>query len=133
MEAPCPGRAQLFQGGSSFPLRERTRSSTQRSPETWPSLFPKVRSQAGGEGRHPALCSPPGQICWGSRRGPVCPWGYVRISKVKPAGAAPTGKSARPLPPATPPAPPHWPRSGSWVRAILLLGTLPFLSFPTIY
>ena len=76
MEAPCPGRAQLFQGGSSFPLRERTRSSTQRSPETWPSLFPKVRSQAGGEGRHPALCSPPGQICWGSRRGPVCPWGY---------------------------------------------------------
>ena len=70
----------------------------------------------------------------GAREGVPCVLGgTVRISKVKPAGAAPTGKSARPLPPATPPAPPHWPRSGSWVRAILLLGTLPFLSFPTIY
>lgn len=35
-----------------------------------------VGRQAAGEGRHPDLCSPLGRICWGSRRGPVCPWGY---------------------------------------------------------
>lgn len=31
------------------------------------------------------------------------------------------------------PAPTSRPGSGSWVRAILLLGTLPYLSLPTIY
>lgn len=98
------------------------------SPRTWPSGAPGLRGRSSPRSVLPTWTN------LLAREGVPCVLGgTVRISKVK-ASRQRTHRQVSPAP-SRPraPAPTNWPRSGSWVRVILLWGLCPFLSFPTIY
>ena len=101
MEAPCPGRAQLFLGVlPSLSGKERV-PLPRGAPKPGRASPPRWGARLGGGRVVTQLYAPHLDRSAGAREGVPCVLGgTVRISKVKPAGAAPTGKSARPHPPA---------------------------------
>ena len=144
MAVPRPGRAQLFPGGSSFPLRERTRRAPlargARKPGPGRPLSPAGRGarlggwEGGWGGSPPRSVLPAWTDLLGLEKGSRVSLGY-RPHLQSEASRGSTHRQVSLAPSSGPaPAPTSWPGSGSWVRAILLLlGTLPYLSFPMIY
>lgn len=130
-----------FPGGFFLPSpgKNKARSSSQRSPETRPrapALSRRLGRQAGGgrEGSSPRSVLPTWTDLLGLEKGSRVSLGYRPHLQSEASRGSTHRQVSLALSSGPAPAPTSWPGSGSWVRAILLLlGTLPYLSFPTIY